>query len=135
MLFSSLNLSQSFNYTPYLFYKKRFKSEISSFCIRNRDTFLFLISEFCCLVWRQPCRTVSCPTASRCSSDAFPSWSRNSSHTFFKASLFNLKVSNSILSGSGAVRIRNLKASRIGILDNFLGYLTLTHKIFFIFCS
>jgi hypothetical protein len=25
--------SQSFNYTPYLFYKKRFKSEINSFCI------------------------------------------------------------------------------------------------------
>ena len=33
MLFSSFNLSQSFNYTPYLFYnKKRFKSEINSFC-------------------------------------------------------------------------------------------------------
>ncbi len=33
MLVSSFNLSQSFNYTPYLFYKKRFKSEINSFCI------------------------------------------------------------------------------------------------------
>ncbi len=32
MLFSSFNLSQSFNYTPFLFYKKRFKSEINSFC-------------------------------------------------------------------------------------------------------
>ena len=33
MLVSSFNLWQSFNYTPYLFYKKRFKSEINSFCI------------------------------------------------------------------------------------------------------
>jgi hypothetical protein len=33
MLVSGFNLSQSFNYTPYLFYKKRFKSEINSFCI------------------------------------------------------------------------------------------------------
>jgi hypothetical protein len=33
MLVSSFNLSQSFNYMPYLFYKKRFKSEIDSFCI------------------------------------------------------------------------------------------------------
>jgi len=33
MLVSSFNLSQSFNYTPHLFYKKRFKSEINSFCI------------------------------------------------------------------------------------------------------
>ncbi len=33
MLVSSFNLSQSFNYTPYLFYKKLFKSEINSFCI------------------------------------------------------------------------------------------------------
>ncbi len=33
MLVSSFNLSQSFNYTSYLFYKKRFKSEINSFCI------------------------------------------------------------------------------------------------------
>jgi hypothetical protein len=32
MLVSSFNLSQSFNYTPYLFYKKRSKSEIISFC-------------------------------------------------------------------------------------------------------
>ncbi len=42
MLVSSFNLSQSFNYTPYLFYKKRLKSEINSFCIwaqeRSRDT-------------------------------------------------------------------------------------------------
>jgi hypothetical protein len=33
MLVSSFNLSQSFSYTPYLFYKKRFKTEINSFCI------------------------------------------------------------------------------------------------------
>ncbi len=33
MFLSSFNLLQSFNYTPYLFYKKRFKSEINSFCI------------------------------------------------------------------------------------------------------
>jgi hypothetical protein len=33
MLVSSFNLSQSFNYTPFLFYSKRFKSEINSFCI------------------------------------------------------------------------------------------------------
>jgi hypothetical protein len=33
MLVSSFNLWQSFNYTPYLLYKKRFKSEIDSFCI------------------------------------------------------------------------------------------------------
>ena len=33
MLVSSFNLSQSFNYTPYLIYKKRFKSEINSFCL------------------------------------------------------------------------------------------------------
>ncbi len=30
MLVSSFNISQSVNYTPYLFYKKRFKSEILS---------------------------------------------------------------------------------------------------------
>ncbi len=33
MLVSSFNLFQSFDYTPYFFYKKRFKSEINSFCI------------------------------------------------------------------------------------------------------
>jgi hypothetical protein len=33
MSVSSFNLSQSFNYTPYLFYKKWFKSEINFFCI------------------------------------------------------------------------------------------------------
>jgi hypothetical protein len=33
MLVTSFNLSQSFNYTAYLFYKKRFKSEINCFCI------------------------------------------------------------------------------------------------------
>jgi hypothetical protein len=33
MLVSSFNLLQSFNYNPYFFYKKRFKSEINSFCI------------------------------------------------------------------------------------------------------
>jgi hypothetical protein len=32
MLNSSFNLSQSFNYTSYIFYKKRFKSEINSYC-------------------------------------------------------------------------------------------------------
>jgi hypothetical protein len=36
MLVSSFNFLQSFNYTPYLFYKKRFKSEINSFCIWTR---------------------------------------------------------------------------------------------------
>jgi hypothetical protein len=33
LLVSRFNLLQSFNYTPYLFYKKQFKSKISSFCI------------------------------------------------------------------------------------------------------
>ena len=33
MLVTSFNLLQSFNYTPYLFYKKRFKSEINSFSL------------------------------------------------------------------------------------------------------
>ncbi len=37
MFVSSFNLSQSFNYTPYLFYKKWFKSQISSFCIWTLD--------------------------------------------------------------------------------------------------
>jgi hypothetical protein len=37
MSVSSFNLSQSFNYTPFLFYKRRFKSEINSFCIRTPD--------------------------------------------------------------------------------------------------
>jgi hypothetical protein len=31
MLISRFNILQSFNYTPFLFYKKRFKSEIISF--------------------------------------------------------------------------------------------------------
>ncbi len=35
----SFNLLQSFNYTPYLFYKNRFKSEINSFCIWTLTTF------------------------------------------------------------------------------------------------
>jgi hypothetical protein len=35
ILVSSFNLLQSFNYTPYLFYIKRFKSEINAFCIRT----------------------------------------------------------------------------------------------------
>jgi len=33
MLDNSFNLLQFFNYMPYLFYKKRLKSEINSFCI------------------------------------------------------------------------------------------------------
>jgi hypothetical protein len=37
MLVSSFNLSQSFNYAPYVFCKKRFKSEINCFCIRTLD--------------------------------------------------------------------------------------------------
>jgi hypothetical protein len=37
MLVSSFNLSQSFNYTPYLFYKKQLKTEIDSLCIWTRD--------------------------------------------------------------------------------------------------
>jgi hypothetical protein len=32
-LVSCFNLLHSFNYTPYLFYKKRFKSELNSFCL------------------------------------------------------------------------------------------------------
>ncbi len=36
MLVSSFNLSQSFFYAPYLFCKKRFKSEINCFCIRTQ---------------------------------------------------------------------------------------------------
>ncbi len=32
MLVSNFNLSQSLNYTPYLFYIKQFKSEINSYC-------------------------------------------------------------------------------------------------------
>ncbi len=35
MLVNSFNLSQSFNYTHYLFYKKRYKTEINCFCIRT----------------------------------------------------------------------------------------------------
>ncbi len=38
---------QSFNYTPYLFHKKRFKSEINSFCtwtLCSEYTFLFLFA-------------------------------------------------------------------------------------------
>jgi hypothetical protein len=37
MLVSSFNLSQSFNYAPYLFCKKQFKSEINCFCIRTQE--------------------------------------------------------------------------------------------------
>ena len=40
MMVSSFNLSQSFNYAPYLFYKKRFKSEINCFCTRTLDSSL-----------------------------------------------------------------------------------------------
>jgi hypothetical protein len=36
MLFSSFNLPQSFNYAPYLFCKKWFKSEINCFYIRTQ---------------------------------------------------------------------------------------------------
>ncbi len=32
MFVSSFNLSQSYKYKPSLFYKKQFKSEITSFC-------------------------------------------------------------------------------------------------------
>jgi hypothetical protein len=41
MLVSSFNISQSFNYTPYLFYKKLFKSEINSFCIWTLRKYIF----------------------------------------------------------------------------------------------
>ncbi len=44
MLVSSFNLSQSFNYTPYLFYKNQFKSEINSFCIWT---------QLCCIMKRK----------------------------------------------------------------------------------
>ncbi len=37
MLVSSFNLWQSFNQTLYPFYKKRFKSEINSFCIWTQE--------------------------------------------------------------------------------------------------
>ncbi len=40
-LVSRFNLVQSFRYTPYLFYKKRFKSEINSLCIWTRDNTTF----------------------------------------------------------------------------------------------
>ncbi len=43
MLVSSFNLSESFNYTLYLFYKKRFKSEINSFCIWTLVTLVALV--------------------------------------------------------------------------------------------
>ena len=39
MLVNSFNLSQSFNYAQYLFYKKRFKTEINCFCIRTLSDF------------------------------------------------------------------------------------------------
>jgi hypothetical protein len=35
LLVSNFNLSQSFNYAPYLFSEKQFKSEINCFCIRT----------------------------------------------------------------------------------------------------
>ncbi len=37
MLFNSFNLSQSFSYMQYLFYKKRFKTAINCFCTRTQD--------------------------------------------------------------------------------------------------
>ncbi len=40
MLVSSFNLSQSFNYAPYLFCKKRFNSEINCFCIRTQEEYM-----------------------------------------------------------------------------------------------
>ncbi len=40
MLVSTFNLSQSFNYTPYLFYNKCFKSEINSFWIWAQSEFV-----------------------------------------------------------------------------------------------
>jgi hypothetical protein len=39
MLVSSFNLSQSFNYVPYLFCKTQFKSEINCFCIWSQFYF------------------------------------------------------------------------------------------------
>jgi hypothetical protein len=39
MLVSNFNLLQSFNYMAYLFYKKRFKSEINSVCILTQFHF------------------------------------------------------------------------------------------------
>ncbi len=47
MLVISFNRSQSFNYTHYLFYKKRFKSEINSFCIRTPVSRPFFIWTVC----------------------------------------------------------------------------------------
>jgi hypothetical protein len=35
------NVSRSFNYTPYLFYKKRFKSEINSFWVHIQKELIF----------------------------------------------------------------------------------------------
>jgi hypothetical protein len=55
MLVSSFNLSQSFTYTPYLFYKKRFKSEINSFYIWTLLLYSVVSSAaltlFCTMVW------------------------------------------------------------------------------------
>ncbi len=50
MLGSSFNLSQSFNYAPYLFCKKRFKAEINCFCIRTQESWPNYMS-FRNLVW------------------------------------------------------------------------------------
>ncbi len=69
MLVSSFNLSQSFNYTPYLFSKKWFKSEINSFCI-----------------WTQfPCTVVFLPFPSN------PSFSKKVNNAIWKVPHYFLK--------------------------------------------
>ncbi len=51
MLVSSLNLSQSFNYAPYLYCKKQFKTEINCFCIRTLYAeSVYIIKYECALV-------------------------------------------------------------------------------------
>jgi hypothetical protein len=47
--FNSNSILQSFNYTPYLFYKKRFISEINSFCIWTQSAELIVRRQG--LVW------------------------------------------------------------------------------------
>ncbi len=52
MLVSSFNLSQSFNYAPYLFCKKLFKSDINCFCILTPD--VSVSKSKCCTIIAKP---------------------------------------------------------------------------------
>ncbi len=51
MLVSSFNLLQSFNYAPYLFRKKRFKSEINCFCIQTLVSEKKVKGQCRCRIW------------------------------------------------------------------------------------